>query len=221
MAPGCFTATTPSYKLDDIPLPSTPAPVYAALSPVKQWRPAVIDTSDSFEILEQTIFKQKRLARAKKPLDMRMKVLLKRTFDLVCEIMDRENGFNESTPADDHDDSQQDMLELCDHDRSASLDLETYLAETEHFNSQRAVEYEITLQVDEDFFLAKTLNDDDGVEQCYVVSGHRKTKRNLSDDEDDEDDRDEDYELAITRLPATQHTNHERRSWNKKQRLGY
>ena len=24
-----------------------------------------------------------------------MKILLKRTFDLVCEIMDRENGFDE------------------------------------------------------------------------------------------------------------------------------
>jgi len=49
------------------------------------------DTIDSFEILEQTIMKQKRLARTKNA-DLRKKILLKRTFDLVCEIMDQENG---------------------------------------------------------------------------------------------------------------------------------
>ena len=57
------------------------------------------DTVDSFEILEQTILKQKRLARLKNT-DLRKKILLKRTFDLVCEIMDKENGF------DDLDDKQ-------------------------------------------------------------------------------------------------------------------
>lgn len=49
---------------------------------------------DSFEILEQTIMKQKRLARLKNT-DLRKKILLKRTFDLVCEIMDKENGFDD------------------------------------------------------------------------------------------------------------------------------
>lgn len=52
------------------------------------------DTVDSFEILEQTILKQKRLSRLKNT-DLRKKILLKRTFDLVCEIMDRENGFDD------------------------------------------------------------------------------------------------------------------------------
>jgi len=44
-------------------------------------------------VLEQTILKQKRLARIKNN-DLRKKVLLKRTFELVCEIMDHENGFD-------------------------------------------------------------------------------------------------------------------------------
>jgi hypothetical protein len=52
------------------------------------------DTVDSFEILEQTVMKQKRLAKKKKS-DLRLRILLKRTFDLVCEIMDRENGFDD------------------------------------------------------------------------------------------------------------------------------
>ena len=54
----------------------------------------VADTVDSFEILEQTVMKQKRLAKKKK-CDLRVRILLKRTFDLVCEIMDRENGFDD------------------------------------------------------------------------------------------------------------------------------
>lgn len=52
------------------------------------------DTIDSFEVLEQTVMKQKRLAKKKK-CDLRLRILLKRTFDLVCEIMDRENGFDD------------------------------------------------------------------------------------------------------------------------------
>lgn len=40
--------------------------------------------------------KQRRLAK-RKNTDMRMKVLLKRTFDLVCEIMDHENGFDDNS----------------------------------------------------------------------------------------------------------------------------
>lgn len=65
-------------NLDSIPLPLTPPPS-------KQ--------EQSANILEQTIIKQKRLARFKNT-DLRRKILLKRTFDLVCEIMDHENGFD-------------------------------------------------------------------------------------------------------------------------------
>lgn len=106
MAPGCFTMeqqqqydncdmliiNESSYDLENtttkdchnsIPLPSEP---YPTTTPN--------DTIDSFEILEQTIMKQKRLGRSKNS-DLRKKILLKRTFDLVCQIMDHENGFEE------------------------------------------------------------------------------------------------------------------------------
>lgn len=52
-----------------------------------------LDTVDSFEILEQTIMKQKRLGRIKNT-DLRKKLLLKRTFNLVCEMMDQENCYD-------------------------------------------------------------------------------------------------------------------------------
>jgi hypothetical protein len=58
------------------------------------------DTVDSFEVLEQTVMKQKRMNKKKKT-DLRMRILLKRTFDLVCEIMDHENGFGSDPKAGD------------------------------------------------------------------------------------------------------------------------
>jgi hypothetical protein len=86
-----FTSYDHEINLDSIPLPSTPYPKNkSALS----MRSKLFDTVDSFEILEQTIMKQKRLGRLKN-VDLRKKILLKRTFDLVCEIMDHENGFEE------------------------------------------------------------------------------------------------------------------------------
>lgn len=75
MAPGCTSIQTHSSS-------------NCLVSPSNQ-----ADTVDSFEILEQTVMKQKRLAK-KKNSDLRMRILLKRTFDLVCEIMDHENGFD-------------------------------------------------------------------------------------------------------------------------------
>lgn len=94
---------------NSIPLPSTPYPKNkSALS----MRSKLFDTVDSFEILEQTIMKQKRLGRLKN-VDLRKKILLKRTFDLVCEIMDHENGFEEEeeeeekvVPESDSDDEE-------------------------------------------------------------------------------------------------------------------
>jgi len=85
--------------LDQIPLPSTPPPQVATIqietiNKAKQDNTLLFsDTIDSFEILEQTIMKQKRIAKMKNN-DLRLKVLLKRTFNLVCEIMDHENGFD-------------------------------------------------------------------------------------------------------------------------------
>jgi hypothetical protein len=91
--------------LDQIPLPLTPPPDESTETifsfdqhnqqdkqPINQ-QLLIADTIDSFEILEQTIMKQKRMAKTKNS-DLRLKVLLKRTFNLVCEIMDHENGFD-------------------------------------------------------------------------------------------------------------------------------
>jgi len=84
-----------------------------------------IDTIDSFEILEQTIMKQKRLARLKNT-DLRKKILLKRTFDLVCEIMDHENGDEEEEEEDvlDEDDEDETIKNIDDSDESDSEDEE-------------------------------------------------------------------------------------------------
>lgn len=87
---------------NQIPLPSTPPPneptetayfQHYQLDCKQNSQQLVADTVDSFEILEQTIMKQKRMAKMKNT-DLRLKVLLKRTFNLVCEIMDHENGFD-------------------------------------------------------------------------------------------------------------------------------
>lgn len=97
-------------ELNQIPLPENPP--LSESQPVKETKPAgqntqkitqnskvrkspsfrTLDTVDSFEILEQTIMKQKRLGKIKNT-DLRKKVLLKRTFNLVCEMMDQENGY--------------------------------------------------------------------------------------------------------------------------------
>jgi len=115
MAPGCtllnnhsqqiYNSSSPASSASDkeqrnqIPLPANPpthtspntkAPKQLRISKSPMFRSN--ETVDSFEILEQTIMKQKRLARLKNT-DMRKKILLKRTFNLVCEMMDQENGY--------------------------------------------------------------------------------------------------------------------------------
>ena len=102
-----FTSYHHEINLDSIPLPTGPYPHAQKATGLLQlkhqklqqnravtMRQKMFDTVDSFEILEQTIMKQKRVGRAKN-VDLRKKILLKRTFDLVCEIMDHENGFEE------------------------------------------------------------------------------------------------------------------------------
>lgn len=224
-----YNAATYCYSLDDIPLPPTPPPVersFATLSPVirdspRSPSPKSLDTVDSFEVLEQTIMKQKRLARAKKSMDMRMKVLLKRTFDLVCTIMDRENGFNDDEDQADGQVSsgleleltpdRQNNSELC-----ARLDLETYLAESElqlANNEEKKIEkveqpsqYEITVQVDENYFQQSLKHEfeHDRRNKRFPVA-HAKRRR-LSDDDDDDNENDDDesdedcFEVKIRRM---------------------
>jgi len=78
-----------------------------------------LDTIDSFEILEQTIMKQKKLSKSKNT-DLRLKVLLKRTFNLVCEIMDHENGFD----SDDACESSESISETKEARQSLGIDYE-------------------------------------------------------------------------------------------------
>jgi len=176
MAPVCGMMNSGDYavtyiNLEDIPLPRSPPPPR-------------YDTVDRFEVLEQTIFKQKRLQRTKKSTDMRMKVLLKRTFDLVCNIIDKENGMDEE----DEDEPLGVELELTADTRGDnSLDIESYLAESE-FQQERLLmqqtpqpdEFEITLQVEQSCFYAN------------------QKRRSLSDDEDEEeDDEDDDDQFCV------------------------
>ena len=95
---GLVSCYDPFY-LDQIPLPANPpthtSPNTKAHKQLRISKSPMFrsnETVDSFEILEQTIMKQKRLARLKNT-DMRKKILLKRTFNLVCEMMDQENGY--------------------------------------------------------------------------------------------------------------------------------
>lgn len=119
MAPGCFTINQqnkeirePATKTDildfnitfnqhdlidlnnQIPLPSTPHPSSFKKEITTETNRNILNdfnsTIDTFDLLEQTIIKQKKLARMKNT-DLRLKILLKRTFDLVCELMDQES----------------------------------------------------------------------------------------------------------------------------------
>jgi hypothetical protein len=116
--PHIFTSYHHEINLDTIPLPSTPYPYpyeeehsTTTTTTSTTTNTKLCDTVDSFEILEQTIMKQKRLARSKH-VDMRRKVLLKRTFDLVCEIMDHENGFEEGEEVDEDGEQSKHLLNI-------------------------------------------------------------------------------------------------------------
>jgi hypothetical protein len=118
--PHIFTSYHHEINLDTIPLPTSPYPYEVEdnndeqqqqNSSVPSSNAKLCDTVDSFEILEQTIMKQKRLGRSKH-VDLRKKVLLKRTFDLVCEIMDHENGFEEEDGEEEVDEQSKNLLNV-------------------------------------------------------------------------------------------------------------
>jgi len=148
-----FVSCYDPFYLDQIPLPSTPAPIMPLNSLPKLCRKQnyrSLETVDSFEILEQTIMKQKRLGKNKNN-DLRTKVLLKRTFNLVCEMMDEENGLENNLPESD----TQDKEEICQNtliinlNESETLDLfqneENDLnnfIELENFNYENLLENE-------------------------------------------------------------------------------
>lgn len=157
MAPGCSTITNDhsqlishytestsaaqdqSNKPNQIPLPSSPAPQKPkVIKKSPSFR--TLDTVDSFEILEQTIMKQKRLGRTKNS-DLRMKILLKRTFNLVCEMMDQENGY-ESTNSSTTEEPTIDCLDLDSQEKESDLQetLIINLNESECLDSQFQVD---------------------------------------------------------------------------------
>lgn len=108
-------------QLNQIPLPSNPPPELSQtnndskqieIQPKSSYKPIVTKTTSS-KIIQQTIMKQKRLSKIKNT-DLRKKILLKRTFNLVCEMMDQENGIDtnkqqqqQQQESDDVDDTQE------------------------------------------------------------------------------------------------------------------
>jgi hypothetical protein len=92
-SPNCYNYNE-QINLDQIPLPSTPHPSSFKKEITTETNRNILNdfnsTIDTFDLLEQTIIKQKKLARLKNT-DLRLKILLKRTFDLVCELMDQES----------------------------------------------------------------------------------------------------------------------------------
>lgn len=214
-----FVSCYDPFYLDQIPLPSTPAPPtlpsnsqLAKLSRKPSFRS--LETVDSFEILEQTIMKQKRLGKNKNT-DLRTKVLLKRTFNLVCEMMDEENGLesNNNLPESDSHDKEEmcqntliinlNESETLDLFQSEENDVQNFI-ELENFNYENLLEDEHTQcsELDKnksfltvDFFRgpsnieSQEENDSDLHNNCY------KRRRSSADDDTDFDDfEEENYE---------------------------
>lgn len=209
---------------NQIPLPSTPpAPVATSmplgslpkLSRKSSYRS--LETVDSFEILEQTIMKQKRLGKSKNT-DLRTKVLLKRTFNLVCEMMDEENGLENNLLESD----TQDKDEICQNtliinlNESETLDLfqneendvQNFI-ELENFNYENLLENEQTecLELDKNkSFLTVNFFDNNSCTKNQELENEEEEndssihyscfkRRRSSDDDDDEfEDLEENYD---------------------------
>lgn len=198
-------------NLDQIPLPSTPPPPEQALSnpptslaalaalapPPLKLKPIIVyDTLDSFEVLEQTVRKQKRLSR-KKNTDMRMKVLLKRTFDLVCEIMDHENGFE------DDDDAYAEKINLAKKSTSPPPPPSPLPSDDQLFKSSAVLEINVKHNDYADEYIAEASSSDSTtnvVPSSYEVVQLGKRKRDHDNEADNEveesDDDDEDENRA-------------------------
>jgi hypothetical protein len=158
------------------------------------------DTIDSFEILEQTIMKQKRLARTKNA-DLRKKILLKRTFDLVCEIMDQENGIN-----DDLDEETSKSIEEND-DLKGNSEVKNKSKTDETFRKKDQEDSSDEEESDED-------DDDDGdrdsssdSDDCSSSSSSNSSESEESDsDQDDDNDDDDDlYNRKKKKLKSYNH----------------
>jgi len=188
-----------------------------------------LETVDSFEILEQTIIKQKRLGRIKNT-DLRKKILLKRTFNLVCEMMDQENGYDGNNSKEDDTSLTQEPKEDCDLqetliinlNESESLDstfqddfdsnLELNYTDLENFNYANLLENEqpigalATVAHEDDSGLDKNksfLSDDFFSDSMTTNSRPNKRRRSSADDDIDFDDEDEEDYVEPVRTCET------------------
>lgn len=209
MAPGCsmsnehsqshnfLDSTSPAQiankSTNQIPLPPTPAP-YKCSKPLRKCSSfRTLDTVDSFEILEQTIMKQKRLGRTKNT-DMRMKILLKRTFNLVCEMMDKENGFDSNSSEEDEIKETQDNMEetlIINLSETESLDMafqtseEMNYIDLENFNYENLLE-DSSLEIEKNKSFLSTEFFQGEVEEEEQVYGRFKRRRSSGDDDIEE-----------------------------------
>ncbi|CAF0856207.1 unnamed protein product [Brachionus calyciflorus] len=218
MSPDCFAhlnqsevaesdiiVTRPTSK--EIPLPKEPEPLSHHQ---RQLDSINIESTlhkieiDSFEILEQTIIKQKRLARLKNT-DLRRKILLKRTFDLVCEIMDHENGFEQDSDNDDTTDKKTNMS-YSDSSDSESSSSSSSESESDSDEEIKLDQNEKNSNLDELYsnldFIEIRLEDFDTLENKpqAQVPVKRRASANSDSEEDYSDDESDDFNLKDQQL---------------------
>lgn len=208
-----ISSSTSNKSANQIPLPTTPSPV-PAHKPLRKSSSSfrTLDTVDSFEILEQTIMKQKRLGRNKNT-DMRMKILLKRTFNLVCEMMDKENGFDsldnvqeEIVPVDNNTQDMEETL-IINLSETESLDLAFQTSEELNYIDLENFNYENLLSEGNDtglidknksFLTTGFFGGSDevcGEEEEDTDTTYRYKRRRSSGDDDNEVEQDKSYYL--------------------------
>lgn len=236
-----FVSYDDEINLDQIPLPPTPPPenqitfgesnensnqVISNLtqnkavntsdnkSSHKKFKFELLDTVDTFEILEQTIIKQKKLAKLKNT-DLRKKILLKRTFDLVCEIMDYENGFDDDDDDDECENENEKKTEkeintvekACSNDEIESKissspekqDINIFLNSAHQLNDDKTKQDEIESKANNDENNKLTLVKLDNMFYNNQLNQNSakvpvKRRRSTSDDDDDEQDDYDNYE---------------------------
>lgn len=219
-------SSSSSAKHNQIPLPSTPPPPQVLTTQNTTSAPVsnkvirrsqsfrTLETVDSFEILEQTIMKQKRLSKTKNT-DLRMKILLKRTFNLVCEMMDQEKDCestkNEQTYDLDIQEKDSDLQEtlIINLNESETLDSTFQTDEAdeqlnyidlENFNYENLLENQQPILDDEKHGLDKNqsfLSEDffSVIDDSNEPEEYTRFKRRRSS-ADDDIDFDEEYEVT-------------------------
>jgi hypothetical protein len=118
-------------------------------------------------------------------MDMRTKVLLKRTFDLVCTIMDRENGFYELENENENDVKIGESTKKEEQENKMETEMETNI-ELE-LCLDRSYDPELCAKLD-----LETCNNKES-KTCVLIDNHSKSIKNTisttttSNDDDDDD----------------------------------